>query len=440
MRAELLALALGAIAMMPACGGRSSGGDASEPGAGQWYAGDFHVHTSVASNDTRYPDGSVRSFPEVIGDTARARGMSFVVLTDHSNSAGSRVDTTVEDAQLWNRGPEFPLWDRAAELSSADFLMIDGSELSPVSTLAPEQCENCPTVGTGQLTPVGHVGCIPGHLSDFDRSGAFVDRPPGQVLGGSGIAQCHARGGFAIVNHPFYRVTPWIDYDWTSFDYDALEVWNGSAGFASFDSFAYDAYLCDRLEGRSVVAVGGSDNHRTPLPYEDEVTLALGAPLGLPMTSVFAERLEWDAIMAGVRRGRVVIHERGTFVEFRAFAADGAELGWVGDTISGPHPDALVRLHARSPRTQQLRVVRVAPGACEDRRTAGRDVFPVVQHTVVFSEEICSAGPCELTRDVPIALQPGLYYASVGELTILSLNIRDVALTNVLSVRAAEPG
>ena len=121
---------------------------------------------------------------------------------------------------------------------------------------------------------------MPEHLAAFQRDGAITDRPPGAIPGGSAIEQCHARRGFAIVAHPFLRATPWIEYDWTNFDYDALEVWNGTAGFDSFDRSAYDTYLCDRLAGRNVVAVGGSDNHRTLVPYGDAVTVALGGPLG----------------------------------------------------------------------------------------------------------------------------------------------------------------
>jgi hypothetical protein len=427
------------LAALCACGdGTPVPAPAAQPPAGRWYAGDFHVHSSVGSNDTRYPDGSVQSFPEVIRRTAIERGMSFVVITDHSNSAGGRVDSTVEDGRLWNHGPEFPLWEVAAQLSSGDFLFIDGSELSPVSTLAPDQCENCPTIGTGRLTPVGHVACVPERLDAFDRGGAFVDRPPGAVPGGSGIDQCHARNGFAIVNHAFYRPTPWIEYDWTSFEYDAIEVWNGSAGFTSYDRYAYDAYLCDRLQGRTVVAVGGSDNHRTPVPYDDDVTLPLGAPLGLPMTSVFADRLEWNAIMRAVRDGRVVIHELGTFVEFQTFTGDGAYLAGVGDTIAVPPAgNVTVRLRGRSPRPQALRFVHVAPGGCNDRRQPSGDAFPAVSHEVVLAEEVCRTAACEFDRSLVLSLQVGLYYATVGDFAVPGLNLRDVAVTNVMTVSAA---
>jgi hypothetical protein len=403
---------------------------------GRWYAGDFHVHTSEASNDTRYPDGSLQSFPEAIRDVALDLGMSFVVLTDHSNSAGSIVDSTVEDGNLWNMGPEFPLWETAANLSSEDFLMIDGSEISPVSNLDADQCVNCPTTGTGELTPVGHVGCVPEDLETFDRDGAFVDRPPGEVPGGSGVEQCQARGGFAIVNHPFIRATPWTEYDWTNFEYDAIEVWNGSAAYAAFDLFAYDAYLCDRLAGRDVVAVGGSDNHRTPVPYAEEVTTQLGAPLGLPMTSVFAERLSWDVIMRAVRSGHVVIHERGTFVEFFAADAAGLTLGRIGDTIAAPEGNLVIKLRGKSPRAQELTLFHIEPDGCLDRRQEGRDLVPLVERNPVFSVQVCASDLCAFEEQVTLEPLEGLYFAAVGDFVSAGLNIRDVAVTNALTVKA----
>jgi hypothetical protein len=430
----IAAFSLVGLLLLSACGNDGEPlAAAPQPPSGVWYPGDFHVHTSLASNDTRYPDGSLRSFPETIREIAQQRGMAFVTLTDHSNSAGSIVHTTVEDGRQWNQGPEFPLWDMAAELSTPSFLMVDASELSPVSTLDPRICEHCPTVGTGELTPVGHVGCVPNDLATFDLGGAFVDRPPGAVPGGSSVEQCQARGGFAIVNHPFYKVTPWIEYDWTSFAYDAIEVWNGSAGYSAFDKSAYDAYLCDRLAGRAVVAVGGSDNHRTPLPYEDEVSVDAGAPLGLPMTSVFAERLEWSAIMRAVRHGRIVIHERGTFVDLQIHAENGAWRAGVGDTIGAQ--TARVTLRGSSPRAQTVDLRHIAPGGCNERRQPGRDAVPRVVLNVVHSRPVCSAGPCDFDEQVTLALQPGLYFATVGDFATVGLNVRDVAITNVITVR-----
>lgn len=421
----------GLLALSLAGCGDNSGTGRAAPEA-RWLAGDFHVHSSVGSNDTRYPDGSLLSWPETIRDVARERGLAFVVITDHSNSAGSIVETTVEDFRLWNMGPEFPLWETSVDLTTDDFLLINGSELSPVSILEAHTCPDCPTLGTERPQPVGHIGCIPESLDTFDIEGPIVDRPPGAVDGAMTVQQCLTRNGFAILNHPFPRPTQWMVYDWTSTDYDAIEVYNGTIGWDVFDRAAYDAYLCDRLLGREVVAVGGSDNHRAPIPYEDELSLALGSPLGLPATSVFAETLEWGAIMSAVRAGRVVVHELGTFVEFVVHDAGGERLGGIGDRVAAGAATIVVR--GRSPRAQAAQLFHVAPDACVDRRTPGRDLTPLVTVERVDTRQVCRDGACEFDYAVAMDLKPGLYFATVGEFDTRALQVRDVAMTNVLTV------
>lgn len=395
---------------------------------GAWYRGDFHVHTSVGSNDTRLKDGTLESWPAAVKAVARERGMDFVVITDHSNSVGSITTTTREDGRFWNQGPEFPVWDTAATLSDHSFLMIDGSEISPVSTLKIDECDFCASTGSGELTPVGHVGCVPANLATFDLTGAFVDRPPGEVDGGEGVDQCHDRGGLAIINHPFPKVSPWIEYDWTSFDYDAIEVWNGGVAYDMSDVAAYDAYLCDRLAGRQVVAVGGSDNHRTNLAYREGNAVNLDPPLGLPMTTVFADALEWPALVSGLSAGRIVVHDSATFVEFRIFK-DGVFYGAIGDGVAAA-AEVTVWLKGTARVAQDLQLWHVAPGACTDPRVAGSDAEPKVEKTAVVKTRV--EGPFSLQRTM--RLRSGLYYATVGDAATGNINVRDVALTNVLTV------
>ncbi len=411
----------------------------SEGPQADWYAGDFHVHTSVGSNDTRLPDGSLQSFPETIAVKAAEIGLDFLVLTDHSNSAGSVTWTTVEYGDRWNSGPEFPLWDTAAALSSASFLMVDGSEISPVSTLKADECIDCSTAGTGDLSPVGHVGCIPLDLETFDRTGAFRDRPPGDVNGDETVRQCHERGGFAIVNHPFVSGTPWMVFDWTTYDYDALEIWNGGVGWDLYDVMAYEGYLCDRLQGRHTVAVGGSDNHRTLLPYEDTVQLSSGPPLGLPMTSILSPSFTWTDLTAGLVAGRIVVHEKDTFVEFRIFDGAGAYVGTVGDRAAPGRvaEGAQVWIRGKAPLARDLQIHHVAPDSCVDPRTPGTLKAPEVETTVVYEEAVCAGdAPCDFERKVRLDLQPGLYFAVVGPFRTAGINARDLAITNVFTVGA----
>lgn len=397
--------------------------------AGSWYKGDFHVHTSVGSNDTR-TDGVASSWPTTVKDVAQQIGLDFVVITDHSNSAGGITTTTREDGRFWNRGPEFPVWDTAATLTDASFLMIDGSEISPVSTLNATECDHCPSTGSGELTPVGHVGCFPADLEDFDITGHFTDRPPGAVQGKQAIDECHERGGIAVVNHPYPKLTPWIEYDWTSLDYDAIEVWNGSVGYDMYDGAAYDAYLCDRLQGRKVVAVGGSDNHRTLIPFGTGAP-NLDPPLGLPITSLLAPSLEWTTLTDAFKRGRIVVHDKDSFLEFRVFGDEGYK-GTVGDDVElDDGDDELVFwLRGTSRVSQPLQLWHAK--VCTDTRKPGSDVPPTVEKEAVYRVNVKG----EFNHRVRLSVNGGQYFATLGAYqTDAKVNVRDLAITNVVSIR-----
>ena len=238
------------LALVLGCSKAPEVGD-RQPRVGSWHAIDLHVHSSIGSNDT---DGL--SPIEDIVSIARERGLSMVVVTDHSNSAGSMDCASGDVEDCPNQGPEFPAIEDAITAGDGHIELGVGVEISPVASLETTS------------DPTGHIGCIPSSPSGFERvSEPVIDRPVGTVDGGSGIAWCHNNGGFAVVNHPF-TLAGWLNYDWSSMDYDAIEVFNGGARFDSGDWDAVQAWACDVSADREVIAVGGSDSHRanTPTP------------------------------------------------------------------------------------------------------------------------------------------------------------------------------
>lgn len=268
---------------------------------GQWYFGDFHVHATGASNDT-----GGDSYPEDIQQKARARGLHFLVLADHSNSNGSDPDTLYENPTLFNKGPEFPYWQEAANLTIPnEFLMIDGCEISPVST--------------NNNLPTGHIGCVPINLADFDTNTPFIDRPMGTVTGNDALQQAISRDCFVILYHP-YSAAPWVGFDWTGYDYNAMEIWNGTIGYDPFDGFSRDAWRCDLLNGRDVTAVGGSDCHRH---YIDAPGFGLDPAIGYPITAVWANELTWPAIINGLQAGKTAVFEGNSRLFIDGYDATG---------------------------------------------------------------------------------------------------------------------
>ena len=380
----LAALGAGLVAAVAAgCGDDGDVGPRwQDDPPGMWLAGDLHVHATGASNDT-----GGDSFPGDIAIKARARGLFFVVMTDHSNSTGSDVDTTDEDPELFNQGPEFVYWDEAAALSEDGvFLMVSGNEISPVAD---------------DLSPRGHVGCIPRTLEDFDTDSPFIDRPRSVVSGGDAVRQAIERGCFAILNHP-YALTPWLTYDWTSFDYHGVEVWNGSGGgLDAYDMHGWDALRCDHLAGRRVTPIAASDNHRVHIDPPGD---ALNPPLGVPVTSVFATEPTWPAIIAGLEAGLVALHEGDSMVRLDLYDAGRRR----AEDASARHVRLRGALDRHASSGATLRLTRAT--ACDDPRP-DTSAFPTLTEVVLLEQQIA---PGE-SFDVAVAIEgeAGVYSATL---------------------------
>lgn len=348
---------------------------------GQWFLGDLHVHTTGASNDT-----GGDSYPADVKRVALERGLHFVVLTDHSNSTGSDASTTYEDSLLFNQGPEFPYWDSAAFYSDQNFLMIDGNEISPVN---PDN--NIPT---------SHINCIPMDLNTFNKDYVFTDRPKGTVNGAQAMQQATEAGCFKILNHP-YALTKWIAYDWSSYDYDAMEIWNGTIGFDPFgDEDSYQAWLCDLLAGRQVTPIGSSDCHRINTAPPGK---SLDPALGYPATAVFAQSLTWENIMQGLKAGDVAIFEGESRLFINDYTeekrhAHGTDISWI--RLRGKadaklqHPVLTLQLYT----------------SCADTRPS-TSTYPVAAGTVLHEAAVTSGESFDIA--VKVSGSAGVYTATL---------------------------
>lgn len=374
-------VALSAVAFA-ACSNESKEPTFAEDPPGEWLSGDLHVHATGASNDT-----GGDSHPDVIADKARELGLYFVVLTDHSNSTGSDPHTLEEDPELFNQGPEFPWWDLAKELSvENEFILVSGNEISPVDV--------------DEQDPRGHVGCIPRTLSDdFDTDSPFIDRPRGVITSGNAIQQALDRGCFAILNHP-YTIVKHINADWTSFDYEGIEVWSGGANsLDSFDMYGWDAWRCDLLAGRKVTPIAASDNHR--IHHKGD---ALNPPLGRPYTSVFSVDRTWESIIDGLDAGMVALMEGDSQVLLNTYDADGAH----AEDSSARYIRARGHLDVRARRGATLRVTRAT--ACDDPRPR-TDAYPKVDEDLLFEMRI--EGGEDFDHSIEIPGDSGVYTATL---------------------------
>jgi cytoskeletal protein CcmA (bactofilin family) len=109
------------------------------------------------------------------------------------------------------------------------------------------------------------------------------------------IKKVHEDGGLAIINHPFYdKGDKTFQYDEKEFD--GIEIWNGEWNVLNAAALKWWDDLLRK--GIKKIAIGASDTHK-----------ASGSPnnLGIPQTVVFAKGLAKDAILEGIRKGKVYI-------------------------------------------------------------------------------------------------------------------------------------
>jgi hypothetical protein len=235
-----------------------------------WYRGDLHLHTAHSDGHCRSQSGSTIPCPVFrVLETAVARGLDFVVVTDHNTESQNNALRELQ-----------PFFDR--------LLLIPGREL---------------TTFNGHANALG----VTAHI-DFRVDGQHVKDA-------NALAEAvHAAGGLVSINHPNNPSGEiCMGCGWTApgFDYaraDAIEVVNGGnlratgAADGPLSGLGLWAKLMD--QGLHPTAVGGSDSHDADL-------LSGPGSVGSPTTVVYADELSETAILAGLREGRVYIDMDG---------------------------------------------------------------------------------------------------------------------------------
>ncbi|MFD5871418.1 CehA/McbA family metallohydrolase [Streptomyces sp. NPDC060322] len=237
-----------------------------------WYRGDCHVH-SVHS------DGELT--PEELAVRGRTAGLDFMATTEHNSAAESGV---------WGH------------LAADDFLIILGEEVT---------------------TKTGHwlaLGLEPGKVIDWNH----------QVRDGL-IKQCldqvHRLGGLCVAAHP-HAPYPSGDFMFPFRGFDVVEVWNGL--WTSSRPWNADNEAALAEWGRSLAADMRTGSWRPAMGNSDT---HLDGQIGIPHTVVFAEELNTEAILTGLRVGRSWIAESAHVdVTFTAHA-DGHVAG-VGEELT----------------------------------------------------------------------------------------------------------
>jgi hypothetical protein len=246
----------------------------------RWYRGDLHVHSSESG------DASA-GFDEIVA-LARARGLDFVVLSDHNTVAQHALAAAVQSA-------------------TPDVLLMRGNEV---------------TTYAGHGNAVGAAAYVDHRVGLDGRTAAAI------------VREVKAQGGIFIVNHPSLDLgtacigCAWRHGDTPWEDVGAIELQTGNytVGVRLFLEPTL-ALWDERLDaGARIAAVGGSDDHRA-----GRDTGSTASAIGSPTTLVWAEELSEAAILDGIRAGRTMVALRGPDDPLVELSAGGAR---IGDTVT----------------------------------------------------------------------------------------------------------
>jgi hypothetical protein len=319
--AAALAASLAASLVAPARGASPVPRVTPAAPAGEWVAGDFHVHTIFGHDtcitpaerwDEEVPDHAARTScedPYVVGfrpadrlADAEARGLDFVALTDHNNVVGQ---TDPDLARYPGPVLRIPAYEN--------------SQPGHVQMLGARGC-----YGNDGVVPNVLVQC---HREVRDQSAAGERRLADSL---------RADGGAFQVNHP-------SDGEWAgryghAVVPDTVEVWNiggwwfqrpfPSANDNDASLAFYDGFL---RAGHEVAATGGSDSHW-------QLTSQFQG-IGEPTTWVWVTERSVQGVLDGLRAHRTTISteppaRRGPRVFLEADAdRDGTYEAMVGDRV-----------------------------------------------------------------------------------------------------------
>lgn len=276
------------------------------------FRGTSHVHTEFSHD-------SGASLSLVIQE-AEKKGLDFVVVTDHNSLKGAAAY-----GKMNRRGHP---------------LLIFGDEVS---------------------APDGHLIAL-----------GISEEPPAELDSQALIDWIHARGGYAILPHPFGDKNPWKN--WQVRGWDGLEIYNFGHGLFSEGGadFALEALFGDPiaalptvqkiprehfsfwdnlLKERPVSAVAGTDAH---LKHRTANFLAALQSVTL---YVIAGQLEEKEIIEAMGRGKVFMafETRGKASDFSFWAEAGGQIFGLGETILGPSE---VSFHVHLPSPAKIRLIR----------------------------------------------------------------------------------
>jgi hypothetical protein len=235
---------------------------------------------------------------------ASSAGLDFIVSTDHNTNSANRAWATTD---------------------------FDGLEV---------------VAGEEVTTRHGHwlaIGLPPGGWVDWryaPRDGVFA----------AYAGRVRADGGLVVAAHPAVPL-PGCAWEFGFEDVDAMEVWNGVWNVD--DELSLRIWHQQLKQGRRIAAVGGSDSHTS------------SQPVGRPQTVVYAQSLDTEDLVDGLRSGRCYITESDA-VSVQLTASRGADVKGPGQTLA-VRPGVPVTVTASVSGAPDTSLALITDGGCVGR-------------------------------------------------------------------------
>jgi hypothetical protein len=257
-----------------------------------WYRGDLHMHDAHSDGSCVSQAGSKVPCPLYkTVETAAARGLDFVAITDHNTVSQFNAMRELQ-----------PYFDRTLLLPGREITTFEG---------------HANVYGTTEFIDFRltskYVPKFSDLLSEVERKHALISINHPGLPTGSACMGC----GWSVKDTDFSRI-------------HAIEALNGGTLDGTYSGVPFWQKRLN--DGFRVTAIGGSDNHNA--------AIEAGRPsaIGRPTTVVYATNLSERAVLDAIRAGHVFVDVLGSHdraIEFKAMAAE--QTATMGDAIKAPN-------------------------------------------------------------------------------------------------------
>lgn len=241
------------------------------------YKANLHCHTTVS-------DG--QNTPEEVKKLYMEQGYSVVAYTDH-NALLDHSDLC-DDKFVALNGYEI----EANEPNCKDYSVTHVAHICFIAKKKDNLSQVCTTEGNVWGNARKYIPSL--NLPDTDYVRRYTHEGVSDIM-----KRGHESGFFVTYNHPTWSLENYAHYSGYS-GMDAMEIFNTgcfAAGFDEYNSHCYDDLL---LQGKKIFCIAADDNHQNANTYATNPACdCFGG-----WVSIFAEKLEYEAITKALEEGR----------------------------------------------------------------------------------------------------------------------------------------